>query len=97
MQKDRHEKHLSQAKAAEDYWKNKKFQENIMRIYYCQCGQRTEVSSGEAKECKCGKTFGVSGKISDYINMRNTLSHTTKIEFSESSLDKSMSKMKGQS
>ena len=66
-----------------------------MRIYYCQCGKRTEVNSGESNECKCGKIFGASGKISDYIYMRNTLSGTTKIEFSESSMDESISKMRG--
>ena len=65
-----------------------------MRIYYCQCGTRTEVSANEMKECTCGKVFGTSGKISDYINMRNTLAHTTKIEFSESTVDESVKKMK---
>ena len=59
-----------------------------MRIYYCQCGVRTEVPSGKAKECKCGKVFGTSGKISDYINMRNTMSGTTKVEFSQTTIDK---------
>ena len=58
-----------------------------MRIYYCQCGQRTEVQTGEAKQCKCGKVFGTSDKSSNYINMRNTLSGTTKIEFNHTSMD----------
>ena len=35
-----------------------------MKIIYCQCGVKTEIQKGEAKECKCGKVFGVkSNKI----------------------------------
>ena len=58
-----------------------------MRIYYCQCGVRTEVPSDEAKQCECGKVFGTSGKISNYINMRNTWSGTTQVEFSQTTID----------
>ena len=58
-----------------------------MRIYFCQCGEKTEVQTGEAKQCKCGKVFGTSGKISDYINMRNTRSGQTKVEFSQTTID----------
>tara|TARA_Y100000593_G_C4288588_1_gene326989 strand:+ start:408 stop:614 length:207 start_codon:yes stop_codon:yes gene_type:complete len=64
-----------------------------MRIYYCQCGKRTEVQTNEIKECSCGKVFGSSAKISDHINMRTTWSSTTKIEFSESTVDKSIAAM----
>ena len=38
-------------------------------------------------ECKCGKVFGVSGNISDYINMRTTWSSQTKVEFSQITID----------
>ena len=58
-----------------------------MRIYYCQCGIRTEVPADEIKQCKCGKVFGTSGKISDYINMRTTWSATTKVEFNQTTID----------
>ena len=57
------------------------------RIYYCQCGTRTEVPGGIVKQCECGKVFGTSGKISDYINMRNTMSGTTKVEFSQTTIN----------
>tara|TARA_R100001082_G_scaffold99170_1_gene67774 strand:- start:7420 stop:7620 length:201 start_codon:yes stop_codon:yes gene_type:complete len=66
-----------------------------MRIYYCSCGIRTEVPKGVVKECECGKVFGTSGKISNYINMRNTLSGTTKMEFSTTTIDESIKTMKG--
>jgi hypothetical protein len=65
-----------------------------MRIYYCQCGIRTEVPKGVIKECNCGKVFGTSDKISDYINMRNTLSGTTKMEFNETTIDESIKNMR---
>tara|TARA_R110002020_G_scaffold82528_1_gene204599 strand:+ start:231 stop:437 length:207 start_codon:yes stop_codon:yes gene_type:complete len=59
-----------------------------VKIIYCQCGKKTELQKGEAKECKCGKVFGVrSGKISDYINMRTTWSGQTKVEFSQTTID----------
>ena len=58
-----------------------------MRIYYCQCGVRTEVPRDEIKECDCGKVFGTSGKISDRINMRTTWSGQTKVEFSQTTVD----------
>ena len=58
-----------------------------MRIYYCQCGTRIEVPKGKSEECDCGKVFGASGKISDHINMRNTWSGTTKLEFSQTTMD----------
>ena len=58
-----------------------------MRIYYCQCGIRTEVPNGEAKQCDCGKVFGTSNKISDYINMRTTWSGQTQVEFSSTTIE----------
>ena len=58
-----------------------------MRIYYCQCGVRTEVKSGEAKQCDSGKVFGTSSKISDYINFRTTWSGQTQVEFSQTTID----------
>ena len=58
-----------------------------MRIYYCECGVRTEVPNNEIKQCKCGKVFGSGAKISDGINMRKTWSGTTKVEFSQTTID----------
>ena len=58
-----------------------------MRTYFCKCGGKVEISKGEIKECDCGKKFGTSGLISDYINMRNTWSGTTKVEFSQTTID----------
>ena len=59
-----------------------------MRIYYWECGSRVEVIENVVGECKCGKLFGVgNSKISDGINMRKTWSGTTKLEFSQTTMD----------
>ena len=58
-----------------------------MRTYYCNCGDRVEVIKNVTKQCECGKMFGVNSKISDHINMRNTWSGTTKVEFSQTTID----------
>jgi len=59
-----------------------------MRIYYCsKCSEKTEVPKNVVKQCKCGNVFGTTGKVSDYINMRNTLSGTTKMEFTQTTMD----------
>ena len=58
-----------------------------MRIYYCKCGEKTEVAKGEVKQCKCDKVFGGGGKISDHINMRTTWSGQTQVEFSQTTID----------
>ena len=64
-----------------------------MRIYYCICGIRTEVQNGEVKQCDCGKVFGSGAKLSDHINMRKTLSGTTKMEFNSMTMDESIKRM----
>ena len=59
-----------------------------MRIYYCsKCSEKTEVPKNVVKQCKCGNVFGTTGKISDHINMRTTLSGTTKMEFTQTTMD----------
>ena len=59
-----------------------------MKLYFCECGNKVEIQSNQTKECDCGKVFGSSGSISNYINMRKTWSGTTKVEFSETTIDK---------
>ena len=58
-----------------------------MRTYYCICGNSTKSIPGKITECKCGKVFGVTGKVSDHINMRSTWSGTTQVEFSQKTMD----------
>tara|TARA_Y100000310_G_scaffold252293_1_gene258976 strand:- start:31 stop:234 length:204 start_codon:yes stop_codon:yes gene_type:complete len=59
-----------------------------MRTYYCICGNKSESVPGKITECECGKIFGAAGKISNHINMRNTWSGQTQVEFSQTTMDK---------
>ena len=59
-----------------------------MRTYYCTCGNKAECVPGRITECDCGKVFGSSAKVSDHINMRTTWSGQTKIEFTQTTVDK---------
>ena len=64
------------------------------RTYYCeQCKKCVEFKREDTTECKCGKIFGVTGNLSDYINMRKTLSGTTKMEFNTTTVEESVKKM----
>ena len=58
-----------------------------VRTYYCNCGEKSEVIKHVIKQCKCGKLFGASEKVSNHINMRTTWSGQTKVEFSEKTID----------
>tara|TARA_R100000808_G_scaffold5394_1_gene16473 strand:- start:3310 stop:3516 length:207 start_codon:yes stop_codon:yes gene_type:complete len=59
-----------------------------MRTYWCDdCKKCVDINMKKSPECKCGKVFGVSGNISDYINMRTTWSSQTKVEFSQTTMD----------
>ena len=58
-----------------------------MRIYYCNCGGKVEALPNKIPECSCGKIFGITGKVSDHINMRTTWSSQTKVEFSQTTMD----------
>ena len=57
-----------------------------MRTYFCECGGKVEVVQHVVGECKCGKLFGAGDKPSHQINMRNTWSGQTKVEFSQTTI-----------
>ena len=58
-----------------------------MRIYYCNWGGKVVALPNKIPECDCGKIFGITGKVSDHINMRTTWSSQTKVEFSQTTMD----------
>ena len=59
-----------------------------MRTYYCEdCEKCVDIDMSLCPQCKCGKVFGNSFKTSNYVNMRNTWSGTTKVEFSQTTID----------
>ena len=56
--------------------------------YYCEsCKKCVDFERHVTPICKCGKLFGTSGNMSDYINMRKTWSGQTKVEFSQTTID----------
>ena len=59
------------------------------KTYYCkQCKKCVDFKKNDIPECKCGRIFGVTGNISDSINMRrNKWSSQTKVEFSQTTIE----------
>jgi len=63
----------------------------MSRIYYCNdCKNTIEFKNGDNEICKCGYMFGA--KINDTrrdpsINMRNTWSGQTQVEFRQTTMD----------
>ena len=67
-----------------------------MITFYCSTCQKTvDFNPSEVKKCTdCSTVFGNQGmKISNYINMRTTVSGTTKIEFSTTTMNDSINYM----
>ena len=65
-----------------------------MRTYWCNdCEKTVDIDMKVSSECKCGHVFGLNFKTSNHINMRTTLSGTTKMEFSTTTIDESANSM----
>ena len=63
----------------------------ITTYHKCKCGELVIVPKGESVTCKCEKVFGVQASESSvfktpYIG-KNPWTRTTKIEFSETTMD----------
>jgi acetone carboxylase gamma subunit len=62
------------------------------RTYYCnECSKSIEFKNGDDEICKCGHVFGIrrnDTRRDPSINMRNTWSGQTKVEFSQTTIDK---------
>ena len=67
------------------------------RTYYCNhCEKTIEFKNGNNEICKCGHMFGHKRndtRREPTINMRNTWSGTTKVEFGTTTIDESLKKM----
>ena len=60
-----------------------------MRTYWCNdCEKTVDIDMKVSSECKCGHVFGINFKTSDHVNMRTTWSGQTKVEFSQTTMDK---------
>lgn len=61
------------------------------RIYYCnECGKRSEFNGEENRICDCGHIYSGGWKPVHQVNMRTTWSGTTKIEFSNETMEQSI-------
>ena len=59
-----------------------------MIVLYChKCGNRSEFKKKKDMTCPCGHVANNRNRASDYVNMRNTWSGTTKIEFSNTTME----------
>ena len=57
-------------------------------IFYChKCNKKIECETKAQMKCDCGHYVKKHDRASDYVNMRNTWSGTTKVEFSETTMD----------
>ena len=63
-------------------------------IFYChKCGQRGEFEHKKDMRCECGHYIKKRNNVKDHVNMRTTLSGTTKMEFNETTVDDSIKRM----
>ena len=59
-----------------------------MITFYChKCGKKSEFEKKKDMYCDCGKYINKRVTTGDFINMRNTWSGTTKVEFSQTTME----------
>ena len=57
-------------------------------IFYChKCNTRVECETKADMKCDCGHYVKKRNNVKDYVNMRNTWSGTTKVEFSTTTME----------
>ena len=58
-------------------------------IFYChRCDNKVECETKAQMKCDCGHYVKDHDDTRNYVNMRNTWSNTTKIEFNQTTMDK---------
>ena len=65
----------------------------MITLFCHKCGTKSEFENKNNMSCPCGYKTENRNRASDYVNMRNTWSGTTKIEFSTSTMDKDIREM----
>ena len=59
-----------------------------MIIFYChRCNKKTECETKAQMKCDCGHYIEKRNNTKDHVNMRTTWSGTTKIEFSNTTME----------
>jgi len=65
-----------------------------MIIFYCyKCGKRGEFETKKDMRCDCGHYVKKHDNTKDHVNMRNTWSGTTQVEFSSTTVEESIKRM----
>ena len=65
-----------------------------MIIFYCyKCGKRGEFETKKDMRCDCGHYVKDHDDVSNHVNMRNTWSGTTQVEFSSTTVEESIKRM----
>ena len=65
-----------------------------MIIFYChKCGQRGEFETKKEMKCDCGHYVKDHDNTKNHVNMRNTWSKTTQVEFNTTTIDESIKRM----
>ena len=59
-------------------------------LYCHKCGTKSEFESKKEMFCPCGYEVEKRNRASDYVNMRTTWSGTTKVEFSNTTMEEDM-------
>ena len=63
-------------------------------IFIChKCNTKVECETKAEMVCDCGHYVKKHNNVKDYVNMRTTLSGTTKMEFNETTVDDSIKRM----
>ena len=56
-------------------------------LYCHKCGTKSEFENKKDMHCPCGYSIEKRNRASDHVNMRTTWSGTTKIEFSNTTME----------
>ena len=59
-------------------------------LYCHKCGTKSEFESKKEMCCPCGYEVKNRNRASDHVNMRNTWSKTTQVEFNTTTIDESI-------
>ena len=58
-------------------------------IFFChRCNEKMECETKAEMKCNCGHYVKKHDNTKDHVNMRTTWSGTTKVEFSETTMEK---------
>ena len=64
-----------------------------MIIFYChRCGKRGEFETKKEMKCGCGHYVKKRERAKNHVNMRTTWSGTTKIEFSNTTMEEDIAR-----